>query len=164
MTALAAGQSAPNFSLADARGQTHTLAEASRIGPNLLVFFKITCPTCRLAFPYLEKLNQAYGDCVPFIGVAQDSAAEATTFSRENGGASFLLLADPPDYAVSSRYGLTNVPTVFAIEKGGKIAFTSIGFSKKDLRELAQILADWSDRLVVDLFPKGDPAPDMKPG
>ena len=164
MAALSPGTNAPDFTLSDARGKTHVLGELLSAGPVLAVFFKVTCPTCRLAFPYIERLNQAYGDCVPFLGVAQDPLPEAMVFAQENGKATFPLCSDGPDYPVSTLYGITNVPTLFAIERGGRIAATSVGFSKRDYRELAGILADWSDRLVTDLFPQGDPAPELKPG
>lgn len=164
MAALPPGKLAPDFSLVDAKGRTHALGEILKSGPVLVAFFKVTCPTCRLAFPYIERLNQAYGDCVPFFGIAQDPIPEALVFARENGKASFTILPDGPDYPVSSLYGITNVPTLFALDRTGKIAFTGVGFSKKDYLELAGILAEGADRLVIDLFPKGDPAPTMKPG
>lgn len=165
MSALQPGAKAPDFDLADADGRRHALSGILPERPALVVFFKTTCPTCRLAFPYLEKLNQAYGDCVPFLGVSQDPLAEAASFARENGGASFPLLADlPPDCAASGLYGLTNVPSLFAVDRGGRVAATCVGFSKRDYRDLAGLLADWSDRLVVDLFPPGDRAPESKPG
>lgn len=165
MSALQPGARAPDFDLPDAQGRRRSLSGILPERPALIAFFKVTCPTCRLAFPYIEGLNQAYGDCVPFLGISQDPLAEAGLFARENGGASFPLLADRlPDYAVSNLYGLTNVPSLFAVDRGGRVAATCVGFSKRDYRGLAGLLADWSDRLVVDLFPPGDRAPEAKPG
>ena len=158
------GVQAPDFSLADAKGKTHALSGILKESPALVAFFKVTCPTCRLAFPYIERLNQAYGDCVPFLGIAQDPLPEALVFAKENGNSSFAILPDGPECPVSAQYGLTHVPTLFAVDQDGRIVSTSVGFVKKDLRDLSRILAEWSDRLVMDLFPKEDPAPDLKPG
>lgn len=164
MAALTPGSSAPDFTLPDADGRPHPLDELLAEGPALLVFFKVTCPTCRLAFPYIEKLHQAYGDHVRFAGVAQDPPAEATAFARENGNAAFAILSEKPPYATSEAYGLTNVPTLFAVAPDRRIAFSAVGFSKQAFRDLSALLADWADRLIVDLFPTGDAAPDLKPG
>lgn len=164
MAALPPGSEAPPFQLQDAIGNAWDLAQAFAGGPAVLAFFKVTCPTCKLAFPYLEKLNQAYGDCVPFLGVAQDPGEAAVAFARELGPATFPLLIDDAPYPISVQYGLTNVPTVFAVEPGGKIAQTLVGFSKKDLQGLAEWLAERADRLIAPLFPAGDPAPAFQPG
>src|SRR5512135_3236434 len=88
------------FRTPDGRETTTSRVLAGSSGlPVLLVFFKVTCPTCKLAWPYLQKLHEAYGGkAVRVAGVAQDDAEKALAFYAEFGGAAFDLLVDPAPY------------------------------------------------------------------
>ena len=54
------GARAPEFSLKGTDGRTYALADALARGPLLLAFFKTTCGTCDLAFPYINRFPEAY--------------------------------------------------------------------------------------------------------
>ena len=60
MTALATGAKAPEFELKTLEGKRFSLNEELAKGPVVLAFFKVSCPTCQYAFPYLERLYKAY--------------------------------------------------------------------------------------------------------
>src|SRR5215469_10099835 len=117
MPALEAGIQAPEINLSALDGQKFSLKEALQRGPVVAAFFKVNCPVCQFAFPYLEKIFKAYGQTGKFtlVGISQNDATETKNFNREYG-ITFPSLLDPKGkYPASNAYGLTNVPTVFLI-------------------------------------------------
>jgi peroxiredoxin len=61
MAALAVGAKAPDFELKTLEGRRASLNEELARGAVVLAFFKVSCPTCQYAFPFLERLHRAYG-------------------------------------------------------------------------------------------------------
>ncbi len=59
MPALEAGRKAPDISLPTVDGGKFSLAEALKSGPVVAAFFKITCPVCQFAMPYVDKISKA---------------------------------------------------------------------------------------------------------
>jgi peroxiredoxin len=151
---LDAGRIAPEFSLKDVDGERRSLRENLKLGPVLAVFFKISCPTCQLALPFLERLKMS----VRVIGISQDDASSTKEF-LEYFKITFPVLLDPEKdhYAVSGAYHLTYVPSMFLIERDGKISRALHGFHRGDLEQLAS-------RFGVALFAAGERVPLMKPG
>src|SRR5215472_8474016 len=114
MTALAAGTKAPHFDLKTLDGKKFSSNEDLAHGPLVLAFFKVSCPTCQYAFPFLERLYKAYGNKgVRLVGVSQNDAMETAAFAKEFGVTFPMLLDDTRSYPVSNAYGLTNVPSLF---------------------------------------------------
>src|SRR6266705_4019217 len=54
---LDAGSRAPDFRLPRLYGGVSALAELAAKGPVVLVFFKVTCPVCQMALPFLERIH-----------------------------------------------------------------------------------------------------------
>ena len=52
---LPVGADAPRFRLVDGEGTPRSLNDLTAAGPALLVFFKTSCPTCRLALPVVAE-------------------------------------------------------------------------------------------------------------
>ena len=120
MAALAAGTTAPDFTLEALDHTKFSLKDALAKGPVVLAFFKVSCPTCQYAFPFLERLYQAYKNKnVTVVGVSQNEAKETAAFAREFKLTFPLLLDDTSRYPVSNAYGLTNVPTIFWVARDG---------------------------------------------
>src|SRR5437588_11545506 len=96
MPALEAGVQAPEIELQDLDGRKFSLKEARKQGPVVAAFFKVSCPVCQLAFPYLERIFKAYGKSgkFSFVGISQDNASDTTAFNRECG-VTFTGLAAP---------------------------------------------------------------------
>src|SRR5271156_831453 len=116
MAALTAGTKAPEFELKAMDGRRFVLRDELARGPAVLAFFKVSCPTCQYAFPFLERLNQAYGrKNVALVGVSQNDASKTAAFTKEFGVTFPVLLDSAEAYPVSNAYGLTNVPTIFWI-------------------------------------------------
>lgn len=164
MEALAAGAPAPTFTLQDADGKSHSLADALKQGPVLLAFFKVSCPVCQFTFPFLERLHQAVKGKtnVRLWGVSQDDAGDTRAYAREYG-CTFPLLLDEKGYPVSNAYGLTNVPTLFLVKPDGAIQLTSVGFDRKDIEAAAAAFGQLTGQ-ALRVFQPSDQVPDFKPG
>ena len=134
MPALSAGSAAPEFTLQTMDGGQFDLRQALSRGPVLAVFFKISCPVCQFALPYVERLHKAYaGKNVTIVGVSQNTKSDTANFLRQYGISFPVLLDDTSSYPVSNDYGLTNVPTLFWIEQDGEIGVSSVGWSRSDM-------------------------------
>jgi peroxiredoxin len=165
MAALEAGVSAPDFSLNGMNGEKVSLAEARKKGPVLAAFFKISCPVCQYAFPFLERIFRAYAKGpVTLVGVSQNDQKLTASFAREYGITFPLLLDDPRTYTASNAYGLTNVPSLFLISPGGNVELSSVGWSKRDLEELNTRLAKASGVPPAQIFQPGEDVVDFKAG
>lgn len=166
MPALEAGVAAPDINLPLLSGNQFSLAPARKRGPVVAAFFKVNCPVCQLAFPYLERLYKAYGGSGKFtlVGVSQNDAADTKDFNRKFGVTFPALLDDTRKYPASNAYGLTNVPSIFLISPEGEVEFSSVGWSKRDFEQLNQRLAEISGISAVKLFKPGEQVPDNKPG
>lgn len=152
---LAEGQAAPAFELRLAHGGVKSLADLSAAAPVLLAFFKVSCPTCQLTAPYIERYFRENG--LGVAGVSQDAAEPTRAFGKRFGLTFPLLLDDPRLYAASNAYGLTHVPSLFLVEPGGRIAWASHGFSRADLERLGAMRG-------FSAFREGDAAPEWKAG
>ena len=165
MSQAVAGQQGPDFELADAAGRPHRLREALKQRLLLLAFYKASCPTCQLMFPFLERIHRAYGDggSVAVWGASQDDHDETEAFIREFG-LGFPILIDEHPYMVSSAYALEFVPAVFLLDADGTILISDFGFSKATLTETASRLSRWTGRPAVQLFHADDGLPATRPG
>jgi peroxiredoxin len=165
MPALSTETIAPDFSLPLLQGGTFSLKDALNRGPVLLAFFKISCPVCQFAFPYVERLYQAYGkQNVSIIGISQDDAAATKSFCKEYRLTLPIALDDTKRYPVSNAYGLTNVPTLFLIAPSGEIQVSSVGWSRADIEQIGRELAEAGQTKPVPVIHKGESVPDLKPG
>jgi len=167
MPALEPGAVAPQFSLPDHHGEVHSLAECLSKGPLLLVFFKISCPTCQYALPFLERLyKRVAGAPVSVWAVSQDPLDRTNAFGREFGVEILPKLFDPEvdGYTVSNSYGITHVPTAFLIEPEGNITLTSVGWSKDDATTLGRRLGEAGGKAALPLFESGEDVLDFRPG
>src|SRR5579863_5279936 len=165
MTALATGVTAPDFELKALDGKQFSLKEQLAHGPAVLAFFKVSCPTCQYAFPFLQRLHKAYGDRgVKLVGVSQNDAKETAAFAKDFGVTFPILLDDTRTYPVSNAYGLTNVPTVFWIADDGEIEVSSVGWVKADFHEINRKLAEAGKIAPAPVFKPGEDVRDFRAG
>jgi peroxiredoxin len=156
LTPLEAGAPAPEFRLPRLDGGETSLAEIEAAGPALLAFFKISCPVCQLAFPFLERLHRP--GTLPVYGVSQNNAHDTREFAKRYG-VTFPMLLDleSSGFPVSNAYGLTNVPTLYLIEPDGSIAQTIHGWNKQKMAALGATSG-------VSVFRPEDNVPEWKAG
>jgi peroxiredoxin len=165
MAALTAGTSAPDFKLHTMDGKQFSLRDALTRGPVVAAFFKISCPICQYAFPFLERIYQAHGgDNVIIVGVSQNDKKDTAGFVKEYGVSFPVLLDDTKTYPVSNAYGLTNVPTIFWIAQDGEIEISSVGWDRKEIEEINRKAAKISGGGPKPLFRNDEQVADYRPG
>jgi peroxiredoxin len=165
MAALTAGTKAPEFELKAMDGRRFVLRDELASGPVVLAFFKVSCPVCQYAFPFLERLERAYGHTgVRIIGVSQNDPKKTAAFTKEFGVTFPVLLDDADTYPVSNAYGLTNVPTLFWIAQDGEIEVSSVGWVKADFEEVGRKMAKARNIPAASVFKAGDDVRDYRPG
>jgi peroxiredoxin/outer membrane lipoprotein-sorting protein len=128
------GTQAPDFSLKDLDGRSVDLR--SLAGKTVVVDFWATwCPPCREEMPHLEQLHRQLrekGLVVLGLDIGED-ADTVREFALKNDYTFPLLLGAEPD--VTARYHVDGYPTVFVIDRAGKIAARFGGSAQEgDLR------------------------------
>ena len=165
MAALIPGTIAPDFELKAMDGKRFSLREDLVRGPVVLAFFKVSCPTCQYAFPFLGRLHQAYRSLgVTLVGVSQNSAKESAAFAKEFGVSFPILLDEQDTYPVSNAYGLTNVPTIFWVAQDGEIEVSSVGWVKADFEEINRKIAEMGKIAPAVVFQTGESVRDFRAG
>ncbi len=165
MTALATGMQAPDFNLQTMGGQNFSLRAALARGPVVAAFFKVSCPVCQYAFPFLERIYKNYGGKnVSFIGISQNDKKDTAAFVKQYGVTFPVLFDDTKTFPASNAYGLTNVPSVFWIGPDGEIEVSSIGWSRQEIEEIARKAREATDNIAKPLFQPGENIADFRAG
>jgi peroxiredoxin len=165
MAALTVGTKAPEFELKALDGRRFALRDELAKGPVVLAFFKVGCPTCQYAFPFLERLERAYGHkAVQIVGVSQNDSEKTEGFIKEFGVTFPVLLDDTEKYLVSNAYGLTNVPSIFWIAQDGEIEVSSVGWLRADFTEINSKMAESGKSAPSAIFNPGEEVRDFRAG
>ena len=144
---IEAGSQAPEFSLAQIDGRVETLEQLRAGGSVLLVFYKVSCPTCKLTLPYLNRVK------IRTVGISQDSVESTAKFSRQFGVTiPSVLDLDRDGYRVSNAYAIHHVPALFVVSEQGLVLERIEGFDMDAL-----------DRLGVE-FGSEENVPEFTPG
>lgn len=149
---------APEFHLSSLDGGKQTLSGLLGGGKVVLAFLKVSCPTCQLTFPFLERLHRSGSRTAPRIfAISQDDAAASAEFKKKLGITFPMLLDKAAGYAASNAYRITNVPSLFLVNPDGQIAWSVTGFHKEELTRLAEFFG-------TELFTEEDRVPLFRPG
>ena len=133
-------------------------------GTALYGFFKTTCPTCEMAWPYLERVRRlGKGGTLSVWGISQDDRATTRSFSRRLG-LSIPTLYDPEPWPASTSLGLTTVPTFLVVGPDGMIRDATTGFQRHKMEEWADLAARLAGRPASELFGPDEKIPAIKPG
>lgn len=150
------GSRAPDFRLPLLGGGQATLQEILASGPAVLAFFKITCPVCQLTFPFVERIHSP--GTLPVYGISQNDADDTREFNRRFGVTFPTLLdSEASGFPVSNAFGISSVPTVFLVERDGRIARVMDGWSKNEIAWLGA-------KAGASVFWQGDNVPEWKAG
>jgi peroxiredoxin len=150
----------PSIDLRDERGRSF----APPSGDSLLAFFKTTCPTSELAWPYLDRIRKiGEGGTLSILAVSQDDP-ETTARFYERLGISIETLYDEDPWPASDALGLANVPTFFVVGSDGVIRDTVVAFQRQKMEEFALLAARLAGRPAPVLFSPGENVPAIKPG
>src|SRR6266566_4946480 len=106
---LAAGAQAPDFRLRDLSSRLRTRSEISGGKPVLLAFFKVSCPVCQYAFPFLERIYRGRTrQDIAMYAISQDDAESTREFDGEFG-ITLPTLLDTEEGRVSGQQRLRTI-------------------------------------------------------
>jgi peroxiredoxin len=125
---LTEGNFAPDFDLDGWR-----LHGALQRGPVLLVFFKISCPTCQFTLPFLQAFQ---GSGLQIVLISQDDRTGTSQFLNRFQLTLRTLLDKAWDFNVSNAFRISHVPSLFLIEPDARISASVEGFHKAFLEQL----------------------------
>ena len=119
---------APDFTLTDQYGATHTLSDY-RGKVVFLNFWATWCPPCRAEMPDIQALYETYGSeedsevvilavATPGVGGEEDEAG-VIAFLEENGY-TYPVVMDPTGQVLYD-YGISAFPTTFMIDADGNV-------------------------------------------
>ncbi|MGC4113477.1 MAG: TlpA disulfide reductase family protein [Myxococcales bacterium] len=121
----------------------------------LVSFMASYCKPCRKEMPWLQKMHETYkGNGLRIIGVAIDSEAEGQKLVGEilkEEKVSFPVVKDQFNF-VARRYlgNKVPLPSVFLVDRAGKIGFVSRGYSSEISKALTETI---QKKLGVPLTP-----------
>lgn len=131
---------APDFTLTDQFGNSHTLSDYQ--GKTVFLnFWGTWCPPCRAEMPDIQELYEEYGENtgdVIILGVAtpnvgdEGSSEEISAFLEENGY-TYPTVMDENGVIAGGSYYISAFPTTFMIDKDGNIFGYATGQLTKDI-------------------------------
>ncbi len=155
-TLLTPGSKAPEFRLARAGGGETSLQEIVANGPALLAFFKISCPVCQMTLPFLDRIHTP--GRLPIYGISQNDEEDTRDFNeRFRVALPTLLDSEDNGFPASNAFGISNVPTMFLIERDGTVSRVIEGWVRQDIEALANLAG-------VAPFRQGENPPQWKAG
>ncbi len=164
MKVLEYGSKAPEIHLPLLGGGTFSLSQSLSQGQVLVAFFKVSCPVCQYAFPFLERVaKRTKGKGLHVVGISQDDARSTEIFCKTYGVSFPVALDDTRNYPASNAYGLQNVPTMFLIAENGDIERTIVGWAKGDLEKIDAGFID-SQNATTRLFSRDEEVADFRAG
>ena len=166
MATLTRGTLAPDFTLVDHEGKPRSLSSAVKSGPVLVTFFKVSCPTCQYALPFIDRLQSRLEAAPVTVWAISQDGSDATEAFNEEFEVSLTALFDPEEetYPVSNAYGITNVPTSFLIDRDGAVAEVSVGWDKVDMERISSRVGEASGMAGLTPVDPGEDVLDYKGG
>ena len=139
------GQQAPNFTLADLSGTTHSLTDY-RGKVVVIDFFGADCSACKSSATndLVPLYNSYYRDDgrVQFLSVEVTGASAAYTSSNfvNPTGITWPVLVGGTSNLLSS-YGSTSTPTVYVLDSAGNVALATTSIDSSTLKSTIDKLA-----------------------
>lgn len=142
---LEVGAEAPDFTVKDTDGARFTMSEEKGKNPVVLVFWSIFCEPCRFEMPAIQKMHEKYKDKgLDVLAVALDGEPLKNSivgFVKQEGY-TFRVLIDELDaqemFKVADPYGVAGTPTIYVLDRGGKIVLARAGRLKEE--ELEKVI------------------------
>lgn len=160
MAILEPGASFPILTLRDESGSA--VSPSSR--ETLYAVFKTTCPTCELAWPYLERIRQAAaGGALEILAISQDDPETTSAFNTRLG-IRVKTVYDPEPWTASDSLGITSVPTFIRVGPDSSVDQIVVGFDREQMEEFARRAASLARRPNSGLFRTGEDVPAIRPG
>ena len=143
---LDAGAAAPDFTIKDTDGAPVHFAEEITKKPTLLVFWSIFCEPCRVEMPIIQRLYGMHKDeglSVLAIALDGEPLKNSIVGFVKQEGYTFRVLIDELDekemFKVADPYGVGGTPTIYLVDRAGKVALAKVGrFKEEDLEKAIQ--------------------------
>jgi peroxiredoxin len=139
---------APDFTLRDIRGKTVNGAKLFAQGPVIVDFWATWCVPCRPELKALANIHKKYKDSgLTILAISEDGVEETARVKQfvRTEKMPFVVIVDRNKELIKL-FHASAVPTLFLIEKGGKIRATHIGFlsgdDKKIEKEVASLIKE----------------------
>lgn len=137
---------APDFTLIDQYGQSHTLSEY-RGKTVFLNFWATWCPPCRTELPDIQALYEDYGENAEELVVlgaaspeseenpySQDVSSDEIALFLEENGCTYPVVMDMTGEMFSA-YGISAFPTTFMIDRDGNVFGYVTGALSREMME-----------------------------
>ena len=121
------GKPAPDFTLTDITGNTHTLSQYR--GKDVLIIFWATwCRPCLMEIPHLIALRNIIDhDKLVMLAISNENPQLVKTFAA-NAKLNYTVFAVPDTAALPEPYNrITSIPSSFFIDRDGKIKLATAG-------------------------------------
>ena len=131
---------APNCSLISLNDEIVKLTDFK--GKIVLIdFFYKSCYPCMLALPALQDLHQKFSDKgLKIIGIDPYDTKEKDDIDKflAKRGVSYTVLLGGRD--VAKEYHVSGYPTIYLIDKEGKVLFTQVGYGEGTEEKLEEVI------------------------
>jgi thiol-disulfide isomerase/thioredoxin len=133
---------APKWSLISLKDKTVNLSDYK--GELVLIdFFYKSCYPCMLALPALQNLHEKYNDKgLKIIGIDPYDTKEKDDIDNflAKRGVTYTVLLGGKD--VAKEYHVSGYPTIYLIDKEGKIIFTQVGYGEDTEDKIEKIIIE----------------------
>lgn len=131
---------APNWSLISLDDEIVKLTDFK--GQIVLIdFFYKSCYPCMLALPALQELHEKYNDKgLKIVGIDPYDTKEEDDIENflAKRGVTYTILLGGKD--VAKEYHVSGYPTIYMIDKEGKVLFTQVGYGEGTEEKLEEVI------------------------
>lgn len=121
------GDRLPDFTVTDCTGVKHSLYELLESRKAVVLnFWFINCGPCKMEFPYLQEVYDAYGDQVAFLAMNPVDGTDDTVLAYQNEQQLTFPMASC-DFYWQDMMGLTAYPTTVIMDREGYICLSHTG-------------------------------------
>jgi thiol-disulfide isomerase/thioredoxin len=108
-------------------------------------FWASWCVPCRRSFPWMNQIQQQYGDDLVVLAINLDQEAELAQQFLQDNPAAFHVEFNP-NGELAQAYQVVGMPSSYLIDKRGQVRFAHTGFFSKQIpkyeHSIAQLIAE----------------------
>jgi peroxiredoxin len=136
---LSVGTKAPNWTLKSVGGDSVSLSNFS--GKYLLLeFWSANCGHCMTSIGDINELKNKYPLLqVAFISMTGDSESKIKSVVEKQGIKAVMLMKSK---SVMADYNVFAYPTFYLVDGSGNIVYSKMGYSKRVMNDIVEILAE----------------------
>jgi cytochrome c biogenesis protein CcmG, thiol:disulfide interchange protein DsbE len=133
----AAPVQAPDFRLSGVKSEVKLSAYRGKVV--YVDFWASWCGPCRKSFPWMNEMQEKYGNKIKIIAVNLDQdRAEADKFLQQNPPK--FTIAFDPEGKTAETYKVKAMPSSYLIDSSGRLVSSHAGFRVQDKDELEKLI------------------------